>query len=312
MRQITFALFLSTVSLLVGNEAFNGRWDIEVANRKDRAWWLEVSGAETATPSGKFVGAPGGQMDKVDEIAVRDGELRFTITRKYPWAKEPFQGVWTARIAGSKLEGDFTQNGKPSGKWTGSRAPVITEKDDGSWREGEPVLLFNGKDLSGWTALNPAKPTGWVVKDGLTSNQGGAENIVSDGKFWNFTLHAEFRLQKGSNSGIGLRGRYEVQIMEDFGRPIDGHSSGTIYGRILPTVNASKKPGEWQTYDIRLVGREATVVFNGIKVIDRKEIEGLTAIAMDPNEGAPGPLVLQGDHGPVEFRSLVLTPLVKK
>jgi hypothetical protein len=99
--------------------------------------------------------------------------------------------------------------------------------------------------------------------------------------------------------------------MDDHGRPVNGHISGGVYGRILPTVNASKPAGEWQTYDVRFVGREVTVVHNGIKVIDRKVIEGLTAIATDPNEGEPGPITLQGDHGPVEFRSIVLTPLVK-
>jgi hypothetical protein len=115
-----------------------------------------------------------------------------------------------------------------------------------------------------------------------------------------------------SNSGIGLRGRYEVQILQDYGRPVSLHGNGALYSRILPAKNASKPANEWQTYDITLVGNYVTVVLNGEKIIDNKEIEGLTAIAMDPNEGEPGPIVIQGDHGSVEFRKITLTPLVSK
>src|SRR5581483_7338521 len=112
-------------------------------------------------------------------------------------------------------------------------------------------------------------------------------------------------------SGIGLRGRYEVQIADDIGRPPSAFSNGAIYGRIAPVINASRDPGEWQTFDIRLVGRQVTVSVNGVKVIDRQTIDGLTPIAIDANEGDPGPILLQGDHGTVEFRKVVLYPLNK-
>jgi hypothetical protein len=114
---------------------------------------------------------------------------------------------------------------------------------------------------------------------------------------------------KGSNSGLGLRDRYEVQIFEKFGSPPDTHTMGSVYSRIVPSENASKPAGEWQTMDIRLVGRIVTVKLNGKVVIDKREIEGLTAMAHDPNEAQPGPISIQGDHGTVEFRELTLTPL---
>jgi hypothetical protein len=142
------------------------------------------------------------------------------------------------------------------------------------------------------------------------ANVVGANNLVSDTLFWNFKLHVEYRVGKDSNSGIGLRGRYEVQILEDYGKPPGKHSNGALYSRVAPAVNASKPAGEWQTYDIRLVGRQVTVVLNDQKIIDQQEIEGLTAIAGNADEGKPGPIILQGDHGPVEFRKIVLTPLV--
>ena len=187
------------------------------------------------------------------------------------------------------------------------RAPVINEKDDGSWVAGKPVNLFNGKDLSGWL---PAE--GWTVKDGLLTNAPKVRNLVSAKTFWNFLLHVEYRVGAHSNSGIGLRGRYEIQILEDHGREPGTHSNGSLYSRIAPRVNASKPAGEWQTYDIRLVGRDLTVDLNGQRIIEHGVVEGLTAIANNADEAEPGPIILQGDHGPVEFRKIVLTPLEKR
>jgi energy-coupling factor transporter ATP-binding protein EcfA2 len=146
---------------------------------------------------------------------------------------------------------------------------------------------FNGKDVSGWHGLVPNLALGWSLKDGAIANTAGANNLVSDGSFWNFKLHVEYRVGKDSNSGIGLRGRYEVQILEDYGKPPNKHSNGALYSRIAPAVNASKPADEWQTYDIRLVGRQVTVVLNDQKIIDKQEIEGLTAIAGNADEGKP-------------------------
>lgn len=102
-----------------------------------------------------------------------------------------------------------------------------------------------------------------------------------------------------------------MQIYEDYGRAPDGHTNGSVYSRIVPSVNASKPAGEWQTFDITIIGRTATVILNGKTIIDRKEVEGLTAMANDPDEDKPGPISLQGDHGPVEFRKITVTPLVR-
>ena len=157
----------------------------------------------------------------------------------------------------------------------------------------------------------PGQALGWTVEDGALSNQPAANNLVSDQKFWNFKLHVEYKVSKDTNSGIGLRGRYEVQILDDFGQPPDTHGNGALYSRILPTMNASKPPGEWQAVDIRLVGRDVTVVLNDHKIIDKKHIDGLTAIAQNPDEGEPGPIILQGDHKHVEIRKVLLTPLIR-
>jgi hypothetical protein len=132
--------------------------------------------------------------------------------------------------------------------------------------------------------------------------------LLTARKFTDFKLKAEFRYPKGSNSGIYLRGRYEVQIEDNFGHEPDSHEIGGIYGFLTPITNAAKQPGEWQTLEVTLVGRAVTVVLNGEQVIDRQAIPGITGGALDSDEGEPGPIMLQGDHGIVEFRNLALTP----
>jgi hypothetical protein len=121
-------------------------------------------------------------------------------------------------------------------------------------------------------------------------------------------LHADFRYPNQSNSGIYLRGRYEVQIEDNFGKPPDSHYIGGVYGFLTPRINAAKKAGEWQTVEITLAGRIVTITVNGEPVIERQAIPGITGGALDSEEAQPGPIMIQGDHGPVEFRELSLTP----
>lgn len=311
--------FLLLALAASANDQFNGRWNIKVVNEpRQRVWWLEVTGAGTNQLKGRFVGAPGGGMDEIPEIAIKNGELVFAFDRGYrvPNKQDAVKakGVYRAKVEGGKLKGRFELTGHPeaAAEWIGVRAPEIKDKDDGSWKEGKPVSLFNGKDLSGWKAVVPGQELGWRVENGLLTNKAGANNLMSEQKFWNFLLHVEYRLGAHSNSGVGLRARYEVQILDDYGKPPDTHGNGALYSRILPTSNASKPAGEWQSFDIRLVGRDVTVVLNGKTVIDHKTIEGFTAVATDIEESSPGPISLQGDHGAVEFRKVVLTPLTKK
>jgi hypothetical protein len=296
------------------DQDYNGRWDITAKTQpRPRAWWLELNGVGSPNPAGKFVSAYAGDMNTINTIKVEDGVLRFTIHRSDRNGK--MQGdemIYTARLVNGKLEGTYTtESGKnPPLKWTGVRAPAINEKDDGSWKEGEPIALFNGKDLTGWKGLNPGAELKWSVQEGVLRNAPPTTDIISDRSFWNFTLHTDFRIVEHSNSGIGLRGRYEIQILDDYGRPAGTHGAAALYSRIAPSVNASKPAGEWQSYDIRLIGRTLTVVHNGKKVLDKVEIDGLTAIANNSDEDKPGPFIVQGDHSYVEIKSFVVTPLV--
>jgi hypothetical protein len=299
----TILAVLLALPLAAADSDFNGRWDITTTTR--RAMWLEVTGAGTAKPSGFFVSDHGGDRNVIDRIAIENGELRFGFDRRSGGAVTQ-SPEYRARIVAGKLEGSVG-----NAKWTGVRAPVIADKDNGSWKEGTPIQLFNGKDLTGWTALNPGAEMKWSVQDGILRNAPPTTDIISTQKFWNFKLHVDFRIVEHSNSGIGLRGRYEIQILEDYGKPPNSHGAGALYSRVTPSVNASKPPGEWQSYDIRLVGRTVTVIHNGTKVIDKAEVEGLTAIANNADESEPGPFIVQGDHSYVEIKSFVVTPLVK-
>lgn len=285
---------------------FNGRWDLEVHKTPaDKAWWLEISGAGTPQIKGRFVGFPGGSLNDVPDPKIENGVLRFS------WVDKRNHLNYEIHYVNGALEGEMTGS-QGDLKFTGRRAPVIDEHDDSTWVKGKAITLFNGKDLSGWTGLKSSEAAGWTVENGVLKSTGHADDLITRDKYWNFELHIEYNVAAHSNSGVGLRGRYEVQIVDDFGRPPGLHGTGTLYTRIVPPENYGKPVGEWQTLEIRLVGMEVTGALNGHKLYDKGVIEGLTGIAFDPFEGQPGALELQGDHGAVEFRNIILTPLVKR
>jgi len=326
VRRTFLALTASSIAASTASAAapgtLNGRWDLTVpGNDKNRAWWIEIKGADTPAPSGSFIGAPGGDLNQINDLKVAtDGEATWSFARpvppnnKNPNAK-PWKAVYKAKVgADGKLTGSMTTvEGAPAPvqPFHGNRAPKFTRQDPAKLKAGKPVELFNGRDLAGWKPVRTNLPMLWKVEGGILKNAPGTIDIITEAKFMDFRLHVEYKVGPKSNSGIGLRARYEVQILEDFGQPPNTHGNGALYSRILPTSNASKPANEWQVVDITLVGNVVTIVLNGAKVIDNKEIDGLTAVAIDPNEGEPGPIILQGDHGAVEFRKVTLTPLTR-
>jgi hypothetical protein len=151
---------------------------------------------------------------------------------------------------------------------------------------------------------------GWAVVDGelaVVEPKGNAD-LVSERRFQDMRLRLEFNVEPKSNSGVYLRGRYEVQILDAPGKAPDVQGSGAVYSRIAPRVDASRPAGEWQTLEATLLGRRLTVVLNGQTVIADAELAGITGGALGPFEDEPGPLMLQGDHGKVRFRNIVVTP----
>ena len=298
--------------VLSAADPINGRWIMQANDPSvERVYYLELEGAGTAKIRGTFVGGAGGQSDPIRDASYENGELKFAVE----WVTGPaanrrtVRSETTARLLGSKLQGATTSRGKTY-EWTGAREPEITDRDDGSWKERNPIVLFDGGNASSWRVSGASDLKGWTAEGGILHNlDGNAPLLTSQEKFWNFRMHQEYRVSEGSNSGVGLRGRYEIQIYDDFGRPASDHGNGALYGRIAPKVNASKPHTEWQTFDVTLIGRDLTVVHNGVTTIEKAHIPGYTAMATDRYEGEPGPITLQGDHGLVEFRKIVVVPL---
>jgi hypothetical protein len=183
------------------------------------------------------------------------------------------------------------------------------------------ISLFNGKDLSGWHVRGPKPPNSWTVVDGVLTNAGHGIDLVTDKKFGDIELHVEFKIPAGSNSGVYLQGRYEVQVLDSFGQPPKDNGCGGIYKKVAPTENACKPVGEWEVFDIKFVaatlGADGTVtknsrltlVHNGKLVIDDAEVDGPTGGELDKNNGHPGPVYIQGNHGAIEVRSVKYRPL---
>jgi hypothetical protein len=303
---------LLAAAAFAGDADFNGRWIIHAEGAdRDRAAWLEIEGAGTGAIRGKAVGMQaGGQVDPIANARIEDGELRFQVDRPAGrGAKQRMtHSLSTARVKGDEIRGQSTVGGKTF-EWAGRRAPVIEEKDDGTWTRGTPVTLFDGSGMSRWQAQHPERTKEWSIEDGLLVNDEQADLLVSKDLFWNFELLVEFLVKPEMNSGIGLRGRYEIQIYDDYDEAPSLHGNGALYSRVPAAKNASKPADEWQTMLIRLVGRDLTVTLNGVKIHDKTLVEGFTAMATDWQEDQPGPITIQGDHGRIQIRKVVVTPL---
>lgn len=166
------------------------------------------------------------------------------------------------------------------------------------------VPLFNGKDTTGWHNRNDGR-TPWTTEHGMLVMGSGGADLITDQKFGDFVIRYEYMCPKGGNSGLYLRGRYEIQVMDDSAKTApDLHGDGSIYGMIAPSKIAGKAPGEWNTVEATLVGNNVTVILNGVKIIDNQPIAGATGGALDDKVNEPGPIMVQGDHGPVAYRNI--------
>jgi hypothetical protein len=285
-----------------------GRWDLTIGVA-DNAYpsWLEIT-VKDGQLSGRFVGRFGSARP-IKKIAFENGRLTFSLPAQYEKSTADMSFAATLSPAGDKLKGTTKSEEGAELTWVGLRAPALPKPKNVKW--AAPIELFNGIDLAGWKLKDPKGPNGWKAVNHVMQNAMPSGDIRTEKEFNNFKLHIEFNCPSKSNSGVYLRGRYEVQIVDSYGQPPESHRLGGLYGFIDPTENAGKPGGEWQTYDITLLGRYVTVVLNGKTIIDDKEIPGITGGALHSREGEPGPLLLQGDHGEVSFRNIVLTPAVK-
>jgi len=281
-----------------------GRWDFVVTGA-DGAYpsWLELTPSGRGIVVGRFVGRVGSSRP-IGRAEYANGTLRFAIPPQ--WEEGTGDLRLEAKLEGERLTGTLTNPDGRRDAFTATRAPSMRRTAGPQW--GEPVELFNGKDLTGWTTQGGGQ-SNWRAVNGVLTNTANGANLMTTRTFGDFKLQLEFRYPKNGNSGVYLRGRHEVQIEDspELDLPLSVHLGG-VYGFLWPNENAGKGPGEWNTYEITLVGRRVTVVLNGKVVIADQIIPGPTGGAIDANEGAPGPILLQGDHTAVEFRNVRITP----
>lgn len=281
-----------------------GRWDLTLKS-PDHEYpsWIEITN-KSGQLKAQMVGRWGNARPLPKVEVTGDGKLTFVSPKEEEGASTDL--VFEGHLSGKTLSG--TVNG-PDGKtwqWAGVRAPALKGTSTPKW--GESIQLFNGRDLTGWKT-SQAGPPDWTVQNGAIVTPGHGPELVSDRKFQDFKLHVEFNCDKDSNSGVYVRGRYEVQVETDSVEEPPSHHTGGVYGFLAPSPEQPRSPDTWQTFDITLIGRYVTVVLNGKTVIDNKEIPGITGGAVDSQEAMPGPIYLQGsEKGHVKYRSIVITP----
>ncbi|WP_084299318.1 3-keto-disaccharide hydrolase [Dyadobacter tibetensis] len=301
------ALFLLVIAMFIflnpvqAATPIEGRWDISVdVEGKSAPSWLEVRHSGTKTLVGQFVSVSGSARP-ISVVHFKDGKFSFSIPPQ--WERGDADLRMEGTVNGDQIAGTIhTPDGKIQ-SFKGVRAPVLRPTKMPAW--GKPIKLTGGNSMDAWYANGENQ---WVAENGILKSPKSGANLITNEKFGDFKLHVEFRIPKGSNSGVYLRGRYEVQVTDSKGMEPALDQMGAIYGFLVPSEMVAKEPGEWNTYDITLVGRMVTVVANGKTVISNQEIPGITGGALDSHEGEPGPLYIQGDHGPVEYRNIIITP----
>jgi len=301
MRNLLISLLLvSTLGLpsRAKNNAggFAGRWDFDVASSSGvGANWLSVEEKSPADFEIWFQ-PTGGHVYQVKDYKLDGNHLVLNFGSG---------NSWDLTAAAGRLTG-IEKRGSESRELTGVRAPALRRKAPKDWTE--PEALFNGKNLDGWEPIGDRAKSHWIVKDGLLVNEAHGANLKTTRSFEDFKLHFEVNCPDHANSGFYLRGRYEVQLeyeAENSEPPERG--MGSIYGRLAPSSMLPRTPGQWDTFDVTLVGRNVTIVRNGITIIDNKEIAGITGGALNADEGQPGPFYIQGDHtGGLLFRNITV------
>jgi hypothetical protein len=311
-------------------QPYLGRWALTIPG--GGAGWLQVTN-ENGYLDGSILWG-GGSVVPVASVGL-DGE-KLVVVRLHEAQRRDGQGgvvrvqtfpellVCTVEgdvinIRRDRLRNDGT--GVDKDELSGNRIPELPPAPDlGAVQYGDPIELFNGQDLSGWRLTNESQVNGWSAEEGvLVNNPAQTEgqpkisygNLRTDQEFEDFNLTTDVNVPPGGNSGIYLRGVYEVQVLDSYGQPVNPHHMGAIYSRITPSYPAERPAGEWQQMDITLLDRHVTVKLNGITVLDNEPLLGCTGGALWSDEFRPGPIYLQGDHTGVQYRNMVLRPIVK-
>jgi hypothetical protein len=316
----------------IGISEYLGQWTLDI--KGGSVGWLELR-QEDGYLDADLLWVSGSVTPVANVFLANDRYLIVTrtdnVVRKRDEKKNPVRThVVTEWLEitknGDKIEGYFLTPkrngiGIDSTSFTGIKLPAVSPAPDmAALKFGKPIALFNGKDLTGWKLIDEKQKNGFSVVDGIMVNDPAQTegqphisygNIRTDQEFEDFNLKLEVNIPAGSNSGIFLRGMYEIQVLDSYKKELDSHNMGAVYSRIKPTVSAEKPAGTWQTFDITLCDRHITVILNGIRIIDNQPLYGPTGGAIKSDVFSPGPIFLQGDHGKILYRNIVLTPIMK-
>lgn len=338
MKRVLSLIFM--ICLLVSPAVFSqeadqpvylGQWSFSIEG--GTVGWLEVKQADGFLDGSLLW--KWGSVTPVSNVYFDAGENRLVVTRTQevvrrkeengqPARVQVITSILDCKLDGDLISGTFAEPDRTGLKvvktsFSGRRLPPVPPAPRlERVKYGRPVELFNGRDLTGWTLTDPAQQNGFKVEKGMLVNDPvqPAEGHVSFGnlrtvqEFRDFNLKLEVNIPKGSNSGVYLRGMYEIQVMDSYGKKPDPHNMGALYSRITPSATAEKPAGEWQTLDITLCDRHVTVRLNGTTIINNQPVKGPTGGALQADVFAPGPIYLQGDHGKVLYRNIVLTPII--
>jgi hypothetical protein len=311
-------LFLFLTAATLANVAgaqdakpFLGRWDIAVtpANGTPYPQWMELTES-----SGKLEGRVqprGGAWHPILGAHFESGKLVISVSAA---GRGPAINWELTSVSANSFKGIEKRGDSDGPSLAGVRAPELNRPTPKKWSKPQP--LFNGKDLTGWEPIGNASNNKWVARDGELVNDNpetpgkrgpGAANIKTTAKFQDFKLHIEVDCPEGGNSGIYLRGRYELQVGTEGGTQ-PSHEMGAIYSYYPPPAGSELGLGKWTAFDVTLVGRHVTVLRDGKMYHDNVEIPGPTGGALDGNEAEAGSFYLQGDHhGVIRYRNITIS-----
>lgn len=302
-----FGMVLSSILAVQAAQGsgMTGRWDLTIRGPQSTfPGWLEVR-SEGAALTGRLQWG-WGHATPLRNISVAEGKFSFEWPNEDDAAAKPSRAEGRISLVPRRvLNATLVVGDGVTYSISGVPAPALETNpaDTAAW--GAPIDLLVG-GLDGWRTRGDQN--GWTLAGGILTNTMPSSDLITTRSFLNFRLHLEVEVPPGGNSGIYLRGRHEVQVLDSKGKPPGNREMGGIYGQVSPTVNAAGAPGEWQNFDITLVGRRVEVLLNGIKIIDFAEIPGITGGALDSEEAAPGPVMLQGDHTGIRYRNIRITP----
>ena len=310
-----------------------GSWALTLPFDTMNAGHLILSKGKDGKPQAKLLWRWGSPFTVAgDDLKIGKGCVTLTFGNHKPKDLPQDKSAWRRDRVVLKIRGDWAActlqkvdgNGKPVGDaqtFSAKRNPPIVgpAPDLKAAVRGKPVNILAGT-IADFELMEPTKVNGWTLKDGVLSNRiqrdANGKSLHKNGNlrtkradFYDFNLKYDVRVLPDCNSGVYLRGIYEIQVLDSYGKPVDCHNMAAYYGRVTPRVAAEKKAGEWQTVDVTLYKRHLTVVLNGVTIIDNVPVVGITDGTMTANEFLSGPLYIQGDHSDADFRNMILTPL---